>query len=156
VRWSDVVHVEHFNYSEGCVLLTLTDGSQQLVFTSDSSVMLLHPGGQQLAFVTPPRRRRHRGSAAGQRSDTPVPDSAEGSSSGSSSGGSSDSDDGSEGDLPGSSAGTSAGTPARLVRLDLCQQGGAVSTGNPRLLACIKQASRLPGALPLPMGVCTP
>jgi hypothetical protein len=150
VWWSDVVHVQHFNYSEGCVLLTLTDGSQQLVFTSDGSVMLLHPGAQQLAFVTPPRRHRHRGSAAGPHSDTPQAGSADGGSSGSSS--ASESDDGSDSDTPGSNA----GTPARLVLLDLCQQGGAVSPQNPRMLARIQQASRLPGVLPLPLVVCTP
>jgi hypothetical protein len=138
------VHVQHFNYSEGCALLKLTDASQQLVFISDSSVMLLHPGLRQLAYVTPPRRHKHRPAGAGS---SPQDAADAGSCSDSAcSGSDSDSNSGA-----GDSAGLAAGG-AQLLVLKLDGPGADAVAGqqDPRLLARLKQASRLPGVLLMP------
>lgn len=139
---SSWVHVQHFNNSEGCVLLTLTDGSQQLVFTSDSSVLLLQPSMQQLAYVTPPRRRQRQASRPGGAS-SPADGAADAAAVLSCSD-SEDSDNDSGGDAPRSGPGA-----PELVVLKL-GAGGVDTAGlqDPRLLARLKQASCLPGVLP--------
>lgn len=139
---SSWVHVQHFNYSEGCVLLTLTDSSQQLVFTSDSSVLLLHPSMQQLAYVTPPRRRQRQASRPGS-SSSPQAGAADAAAA------LSCSDSDSDGSDSGSDAAGSGPGAAEVVVLRL--GAGCVDTAglqDPRLLARLKQASCLPGVLP--------
>lgn len=141
------VHVQHFSYSEGCALLTLTNGSQQLVFISDSSVMLLHPGLRQLGYVTPPRRHKHRSSGAGSNTQDAADAAAAGSCSDSACSGSDSDSSSGEGDTAGPAAGG-----AQLLVLKLGGVGADAVAGqrDPRLLARLKQASRLPGVLPMP------
>jgi hypothetical protein len=138
------VHVAHFNASEGCVLLSLTDGSQQMVFMSDCSVMLLQPGGlQQLAFVAPAQKHKRRphahssiaeGSADAAAAGRGVPSSCSAS-------------DSSDSDSDASGHGSACGSGEMVV----VPLGGAASAlpQDPRLLARLKQASRLPGVPPL-------
>lgn len=140
------VHVAHFNASEGCVLLSLTDASQQLVFMSDSSLLLLRPGGlQQLAFVAPPQRHKRRPQAGGSSGAAAAAEEGAHSSC-------SDDDDTHDSDSSGpDSDSVGPGTPCTPAKLVLVPLGGAASAlpQDPRLLARLKQASRLPGVLPL-------
>jgi len=122
---ASVVHIQHFSYSEGCVLLTLTNGAQQLVFTSDNSVMLLQSHRQQLAFITPPRRLKTPGA---------------GSSSGS------DSDESSTSDTCRDAA--RLGEAAGVVWLQLSAH--TALPDDPRLQARLRQARCLPGVMQLP------
>lgn len=144
------VHVQHFNYSEGCALLTLTDGSQQLVFISDSSVMLLHPRLRQLAYVTPPRRNKHRSSGAGS-SPQNAADAEAAVDSSHTACSSSDSDSSSgEGDPAGLGAG---GAQLLVLKVDGPGTDGVAGQRDPLLLARLNQASRLPGVLRMPFSL---
>jgi hypothetical protein len=140
------VHVAHFNASEGCVLLSLTDGSQQLVFMSDSSIMLLRPDGlQQLAFVPPPQKHKRRPHAHSSGAEGSVDAAAAGGGAASSRSASDSSDSDSDSDASGRGSACGSG---EMVVVPL---GGAASAlpQDPRLLARLKQASRLPGVPPL-------
>ncbi|KAF8067203.1 hypothetical protein HT031_002250 [Scenedesmus sp. PABB004] len=60
-------HVQHFVHREGCLLLRLSDGSHQLVFTADRAVLLVDAGCGRLAYV-----QRGRGGGGGQGHASPL------------------------------------------------------------------------------------
>jgi hypothetical protein len=128
---ADVVHLRSFVWRQVCLCLQLTDGTQQLVFTRDSSVLLVEPGRQAVAHITPPSRR--------PRASRPAVASEE--ESDSSGGDDASSDDGSSSDA----TGAAAATQLQLVRLN----AAAAAPADRRLLASVVYASHLQ-ALRLP------
>jgi hypothetical protein len=147
------VHVSGFTWTQGCLCLALSDGSHQLVFSRDGSVLLVPPGGaggcpRHVAFVCRPEGKRRAG-ARHTRDTSPAADRGGGSSSSSSTAASdsdSDSDSGGEVDTAGRGRDTRSSARAgdasmQLVRVD--DDAVAVAACSPHLLRCAVRAAQL-------------